>query len=100
MGWKDGLHKKAAHAALGLPTDEMISVSNKSGLDWKMAAVLAAAGLGGYHLYNQNSNQQTATPSAPAPVSPVDSEYEVRFYDADGNPIQVPHISKLGAGKE
>lgn len=25
---------------------------------------------------------------------PIDSEYEVRFFDADGNRIQIPHISQ------
>ncbi len=35
----------------------------------------------------------TATAPVTQPAGPADSEYQVLFYDADGNPIKVPHIS-------
>lgn len=91
MEWKDGLAKSAAHKALGIPDDEMnIHADNRRGMDWKMAAVLAAAGLGGYALHQQG---QAVTEPRP-PVIADDSEYQVRFYDRNGNLIDVPHISK------
>lgn len=93
MTWKNDLDRKAAHKALGLPEDMNISADNRrSGLGWKEMAVLAAAGLGGWHMYNQS--QQPPIPQQAIQQGPVDTEYEVRFYDADGNLIDVPNIAK------
>lgn len=84
--WRDKLGKAAAHKALGIPDDMMIDARQQrtSGLDWKLAAVMAAAGLGGYALY-QNGNKPDETIANP----PSDSEYEVRFFDRNMNPIDL-----------
>lgn len=92
--WKNGLHKKATHKALDIPMEEAVNVDNsRVGLGWKELAVIAATGLGGLWLYDQ----RTTEAPAPTQVAPVDSEYDVMFYDADGNKIDVPHISTRGA---
>ena len=58
---------------------------------WKEMAVLGASLLGG-GIYSWNQ-KPTAPVVAPAlPTSPVDSEYDVRFYDKDGNLIHIPQI--------
>lgn len=58
------------------------------------AAALGAIGtllpLGGYILANLKSEP-------PAAVAPADSAYDVLFFDKDGNPIHVPHISQRSA---
>ena len=91
--WKDKLHKKLAHKSLDIDENDDLNVDNSKhnyGLDWKSLAVLAAALLGGgYMVSDIVINNET-----PAAVSPVDSEYDVRFYDANGNLIDVPHISQ------
>lgn len=93
--WRDNLDRRMAHKALDIPDDEaMQNVGNRIGMDWKglavvIAGLLGAGGLTGHFL------QPSPTPaSPPAAVAPADSAYEVRFYDADGNPIRVPHLSE------
>ena len=95
--WRNRLASKLAHKSLDIDEDEGVNVDNsRIGIGWKELAVLGLMGLGGAWVYsNSNSNSNNTTqPAAPAQqVGPIDSEYEVRFYDADGNPIDVPHIS-------
>lgn len=97
LQWKDKLQKRAVHKALDIPeSEEMQNVGNKIGMGWKELAVIGAILLGGYGSYNYfNSETTTQQPQAATSqgAGPVDSEYEVRFYDAGGNPVQVPHIS-------
>lgn len=38
-------------------------------------------------------DKPTSVAPPPSAASPADSEYEVLFFDRDGNPITVPHIS-------
>jgi len=95
--WRTRLHRRLTHKSLDIPeTDDVYVDNSKRGLGWKELAVIAATGLGGAGLY---SLSQSSTAPVP-PVSNVqpqllDSEYEVRFFDAEGKPINVPHISQL-----
>jgi len=92
LKWQDDLHRKAAHKALDM-AEEMGFEQNltRTGFGWKELAVVAGAVLGGIGLVSHFSGQNDAPPQQQAPV---DSDYDVRFYDADGNPIHVPHISE------
>ena len=92
--WQSRLSRKLAHKSLDIADDDMdVNVQNtKSGIGWRELAVAAVAGLTGFGMWQYS--QQPTPPADPVEhASPVDSEYEVRFYDADGNPIDVPHIS-------
>jgi len=92
------LYDKATHKALDVAEDDMgfnqeIDRSNR-GISWKELAVLALGGLGAYGLWSYN--QEDKVPIVPpAQVAPIDSEYDVRFYDSEGNLIDVPHVSEL-----
>lgn len=83
--WQSRFGRKLAYKSVDMADDDMdVNVQNtKSGIGWRELAVAAVTGLVGFGMW------QYAQPSEP----PADSEYEVRFYDADGNPIDVPHIS-------
>uniref|UniRef100_A0A6M3KW04 Uncharacterized protein n=1 Tax=viral metagenome TaxID=1070528 RepID=A0A6M3KW04_9ZZZZ len=91
LKWQDDLHRRATHKALDMADDMAFEQHvTRTGMGWKELAVIAAALLGGgglaaYALRDPPLVQQQA---------PLDSEYEVRFFDADGNPISVPHISE------
>lgn len=98
--WQEKLQRKAAHKALDIPDDEMQikSTTNNTGIG-AMGAVgiaLAAAvpGLGALAvvapLLLKQLDQPTKLPPVVTQPGPVDSDYVVRFYDADGNPIEVP----------
>lgn len=97
-GWRNSLAKKLSHKALDImPDDEMeVNQYHRSGIGWKELAVVAAAGVGGLAAWQHfgSRDDPQAPPAAVAPAGPWDSEYEVRFYDKDGTPIDVPHISK------
>jgi len=95
--WRDKVHKQATLKALDMPEDEM-SVSVQQGMTWKELAVIAAlvVGIGGVAL-------SLATKPAPAPPPPVpaiqpaedlaDRDYEIRFFDADGKPVNVKPLT-------
>jgi hypothetical protein len=94
--WKDTLDKKLAYKSLDIAEENDMQISNTNGMGWKEMAVIAGALLGGAWLY---TNQPTDAPVAPlpavvAPIAPVGSDYELRFYDAAGNLIDLPHISE------
>lgn len=94
--WKQKLFRKAAHMSLDIPDDEMnVTNANRVGMGWKELLVLACASLGAWWMYQSQQPPVAVTPPA---FSVNDSEYEVRFYDADGNPIAVPHISQRSGG--
>lgn len=71
------------------PAPVVQAAEKASSLSPWLAAAIGALGIGGplagvatYALLSRNE---------PAPaVEPADSEYEIRFFDADGNPISVP----------
>lgn len=90
------------HWSLDMPPadDDMNVHVNRpinTGLSWKELAAGGAIALGGLHYFTDRP--ATITPPTPAPVTapaPVptfpdvlDSEYEVRFYDRNGKPIEV-----------
>jgi len=92
--WRNRLHRKLAHKSLDIADTEDVNVDNsRIGMGWKELAVLGALGLGGFHLYGKQTSP-TPPPTPAQQASPIDSEYEVRFFDAAGNPIDVPNISQ------
>lgn len=96
------LHERAIHKALDIPeVEDVQNVGNKFGMTWKELAVIGAVLLGGYGAHNYFSSEVTQSPQAATTqgAAPVDSEYEVRFFDADGNPVSVPHVSARPVGK-
>lgn len=98
MRWRDDLHKKAAFKSMDIPGEEMINAPKTStniGVTWKEIAAAGVLGLGGWWVAQQATKPETP-PVVPAvqQAGPVDSEYDVIFYDKDGNKIDVPHISK------
>lgn len=97
---QDKLHLRAAHKALDIPEDPMSVNVTKSGIGALGAiGIAAAAGLPGLAavglalgVFDRLAPQPPA--AVPAAVSPVDSDYVVRFYDKDGKLIDVPHVSE------
>ncbi len=92
--WRDNLARKSAYKSLGVPPDDM---NIRTGIGWKELAVIAGALLGGGWLLKNASTPPPPVPTTTTPPSvaaPVASEYEVRFYDADGNVIPVPRLPK------
>ena len=90
------LNRKIVATSLDLPWDEDVQVNvNKTGINgWGLVGVALAAalpGLGAALAVSGVFNRQPAPP--PAATSPVDSEYEVKFYDRHGKPIDVPPVS-------
>ena len=94
--WKRKLQKAAAHKALDIAESEDVNLSvNKStGIgNAGLIGAVAAAGLGPALL---GLAMLLKGGSAPAPVTspgPADSAYKVLFFDKDGKPISVPHIT-------
>ena len=89
---------KAADIAMA-PEDDVYVDAHRTGIGpWGIAGVasavgipsLASIGILAYALLNQQP--PNAEPSTPPAVSVQDAEYEVRFYDKDGNPISVPRL--------
>ena len=94
--WRQKLHKKLTHKSLDIPEDDDVHVDNsKTGLGWKELAVLGATivAASGIYIFSPSSKDTQTPVQPPAQQSPIDSEYEVLFYDKDGNQITVPHIS-------
>lgn len=99
--WRQRLHRKLAHKSLDIGMDDDVNVDNsRVGLGWKELAVIAGMLLGGTAIWKFGdkgvSQQPVVVPSVPQQQysPPIDSEYEVRFYDKDGNPIEIPQISR------
>lgn len=102
--WRDKLAKKAAHKSLDIPEDDMNINNTRTGIGTAgMIGIAAAAGLPGIITaallgYSTLKQPAAAAPTPPVvPVvqqPPVDSAYDVLFYDKDGNPITVPNISQ------
>jgi len=85
----DKLYEEAMRKGLDLPEEMGFNqnLRQSSGMGWKELAVIGAMLLGGTALWS--SAGKAPAPVVPLP-GPVDSEYEIRFFDADGNPIHVP----------
>lgn len=71
--------------------DDMTINAARSNLPELMfiAALLAL----GYWLFGREQSPSPSTEHTTVPVVVPDTEYDVLFYDKDGNPIHVPHIS-------
>lgn len=95
---RDRLGMKAAYKALDIPEDDMQINANKIGIGTAgMAAVALAAGLPSALLAGLLLLKQSETappPVAPPEVTVPDTEYDVLFYDKDGNLIEVPRHKK------
>jgi len=91
--WKRQLHRKGAYKALDIADDDMGDIhANRIGMTWKeLAAVAALVGgsIAGTSLLMRGDPPQSTLPSGPS-----DSEYEVRFYDARGEPIEVEPLRR------
>lgn len=96
--WRDDLDKRMAHKALDIPeTEDMQNVGNRNGMTWRELLAIGALLLagGGMYQYFNHETHQAAPATAPVPSGgPADSEYEIRFYDADGRLVPVPHITQ------
>ena len=98
--WRENLSKKLAHKALDITDDDMNITQTKVGIGTAGAlGIAAAAGLpsmaavgGMAWALLRDKGEPTPPPTTPA-VDVGDSEYEVLFFDKDGNQISVPHIS-------
>jgi len=87
---KRKLFLRSAHKALDIGDDDM-NISPKTtttinGVGWK--ELLAVAAVGGAFYFGSQTSNIINVPSNH--VGPVDSEYQVLFYDKDGNAIDVP----------
>lgn len=101
QAWKDRLYKAAAHKSLDIPEDMNIS-NTKTGIGALGAVGIAAAagipsaiaaGILGYAMMGK-PDVAANQPSHPSASEPGMSDYEILFYDKDGQPIRVDHISK------
>lgn len=97
--WKDTLYKDVCHKALDIAEDMGVQANRiVNGMSWRELAVIGAVVLGGWKLW-QGQSPVISPPPPPAAVAPAapptDAEYEIRFFDADGKPIRVDHISNL-----
>lgn len=93
--WQSDLHRKASHKALDIPEemgDITSTTSTQTGMGWKELVALGGLGLGGLYVMNDGKKEYVTPPPTPAATAPADSEYEVRFYDKDGNQITVPRF--------
>lgn len=91
--WRTRLAKKLAHKSLDIDDLDDVNVDQSiRGITWKEMGMIGLLVLGALALWQWNSN--TLNQSQRDPYGVDDSEYEVRFYDAQGNPISVPHISQ------
>lgn len=99
------LHMRAVHKALDIPERDDVQISNntKTGIG-ALGALGIAAGAGipsaiiaAIAMLSGQKPPATVPPPMPAvqqPVGPVDSAYDVIFYDKDGNKITVPNINQ------
>ena len=89
--WQDKLHKRAAHKALNIPEEDVITSTNitHSGLGWKELAILALAGAAGVLGYTKYSEGQKG-----------DAEVEVQDHTYDPVRLKVRVTPKEGGGYE
>lgn len=107
--WQDKLEKAVSYKAFDVSeSDDMKSktsnsTNNVSGIGFKEILALGLLGAGGMYAINKGATPppaappaavaQPATPATPPTYpGPPDSNYQVLFYDKDGNPISVPRL--------
>lgn len=91
--WQDQLHKKSTYKALDMAADEMgdVNTTVNKGMGVKELGIIGAIILGALAfmrpdlLPSTGNNQQQQQAAGPA-----DSEYDVRFYNRNGELIDVP----------
>jgi hypothetical protein len=110
--WRDKLAKRAAHKSMDIPDDEMqintdnsrrgigalgaIGIAAAAGLPGAIGAGLLGLGmLQGTGDRGQGAGAAAAPPAAVAPIA--DREYDVRFFDKDGNLIDIPPLKEREA---
>lgn len=94
--WRDKLHKRLAHKSLDMQLDDDMHVDNSRaqfGITWKELAVVALSVIGGFYVYGEFSKPDSQPQQQPQ-SGPIDSEYEVRFFDAAGNQIDIPQVKR------
>lgn len=105
--WRDKLNQQMLRKALDIPDDDMNITQTKTGISAAGAmgiataagipGILAAAALG----YALLKSQPPSVPPV-APPAALDEnilrEFEILFWDRDGNPVPVQHISKKPVG--
>jgi hypothetical protein len=90
--WQQKLHREAVHKALDIAPEDDVHISQKtSGLGWRELAIIVLGMVAGTAATGWFFSQ--TAPHAHNAL-PVDTEYDVRFYDKDGRLIDVPHISR------
>lgn len=88
--YMDGVRKALGLGKSGGKPMEVRS-STRNGMGWKELAVIGAIVMGSLFAMRMTSPDVTV-PVAPAPaVSVPDTEYEVRFFDIDGNRLSIEH---------
>ena len=95
--WRDRLHKRLAHKSFDIPEEEDMYVDNsQKGLSGKavlgiaLAAAMAAGVPGAGIAYFALDAMKSMKGGDQSISEPVDSSYQVLFYDKDGKPIQLP----------
>jgi len=90
------LEMKLAHKSLDIPEDMGVNVTNtRRGLELGWREILAAGVVGatGLAFWMQPwQSPKEIEPTTTQQQGPIDTEYDVLFFDKDGNPITVPHI--------
>lgn len=87
QNWRQRLYKQVCHKAVDIPDDDVnISTQSATGITWRELLAVGALALGGWWVFLHGAQ----TPAR-------DSEYQVRFYDKNGELIEVPHISRRDA---
>jgi hypothetical protein len=79
--WQSDLYRKAAHKSLDIPEDPMGINAPKttvSGMGWKELLVLAAAGLGGFYLYDRSTGEPASPPAAVDTDTDTTTEYLIK----------------------
>ena len=99
LRWQDALEKKLAHKSLNIPEEMAVNADNRQytqGMTWKDILALGLLVLGVYWLYRNTGIDESITQSTTTEVRETtqNKDYEIRFYDRDGNLINVPHISE------
>lgn len=92
--WRDELDKTLAYKALDIPEPDMIQANRVNGVGaggMLVVGLLVALGpVLGVLLALWSQSQERPQPAAPpAASSPADADYEIHFYDQDGNPVRV-----------
>lgn len=98
--WRERLQRRVTHKALDEADDDMDFRQNiRRGMGWPellVVGLILVSGIVGTLAVFRAREPIRAPVAPPASQQDVpDSEYEIRFYDAEGNLIEVPHIKEI-----